>query len=748
MKRRLSFVTAFTIAAFSLPAFSSSIINAEEKEPTEIISLRSEYGKQFDNGDGTITSYINTVPIHYWDNDEWVEIDNSLILDENGNYINKCSSLDITIPSIITISNDLSAYDPNIQLEYNGYKLSISLEQILDNNPNEYVEATLIDKNADVGVRENIPHGMKDSFEKVVSSVEYDSICDGTDLFMDIRPDSFCESFYYEKDSVIPDSLTFFVNADGLLAKQNENNEITFEDSSGNSVFTIPVPIITDSSCESMGVPVDVDITENNNGYYISFYPNEPANEIEDPVYPLILSTEYSVQRSANTRYNSENSPYGIIYDQYMRIGNIDGNGFQTFVSCNDLFNGYSGNVTITDATFNMYLVGNYLSSQKNLKVYSLNTQPMNCSWNNASTLTNYNTSITDFNVVYTEMYTWKEVDIKELVQSWLNYGKTSQNIGVAPYGFKIITDSTPQATVVAYSERASYNHPYFEIDYIVDSDYSLTYAPYKYDNIDPPNENYGKIYNFQRRMNCYAYALQMYYRASGDYHLKPGEFGILQRSPSQNYIDIYGRTHYIYNYTNYNQLEGGYECFEQAYEENINNSNLNTVKNAFTNFVEEQMYKDAQQIGFSIINFGRGSNTFSLPNDFNENQERIIAMITYHYDGFADDYMDYHYYLRNGNGTCNNPNHGSNCSIWSHKNSMGKVQKTCYAQNYSDVVLCDNNIGFYCRIMSSLANSPYDMCDATRFYRITKTTDAYNAWFYDGHNSANTTGTSFVYLD
>lgn len=37
---------------------------ATEKEPVEIISLRSEYEKHFDNGYGTITAFISTEPLH------------------------------------------------------------------------------------------------------------------------------------------------------------------------------------------------------------------------------------------------------------------------------------------------------------------------------------------------------------------------------------------------------------------------------------------------------------------------------------------------------------------------------------------------------------------------------------------------------------------------------------------------------------------------------------------------------------
>lgn len=70
---------------------------AFEKDPIEIVSKRSEYEKYFDNGDGTVTAIINTVPLHYLDNGEWLEIDNTLTLNESGNYINKSNSMNVTL---------------------------------------------------------------------------------------------------------------------------------------------------------------------------------------------------------------------------------------------------------------------------------------------------------------------------------------------------------------------------------------------------------------------------------------------------------------------------------------------------------------------------------------------------------------------------------------------------------------------------------------------------------------------------
>lgn len=102
----------------------------------------------------------------------------------------------------------------------------------------------------------------------------------------------------------------------------------------------------------------------------------------------------------------------------------------------------------------------------------------MNCTWNNSSTLDKYNTLVGGFDVVYTEMNSWKEIDITALTQAWLNYGNSSHNIGIPCYGFKMVADSAPYAAIVANSERAGSNKPYFEITYSLSSNYTLDYAP------------------------------------------------------------------------------------------------------------------------------------------------------------------------------------------------------------------------------------------------------------------------------
>lgn len=68
-KKYLSMVTS-VVTGLSMIFGTVSGAFAAEEEPFEIVSLRSEYEKHFDNGDGTITAFVNTVPIHYLENGE------------------------------------------------------------------------------------------------------------------------------------------------------------------------------------------------------------------------------------------------------------------------------------------------------------------------------------------------------------------------------------------------------------------------------------------------------------------------------------------------------------------------------------------------------------------------------------------------------------------------------------------------------------------------------------------------------
>lgn len=689
MKKIASCLTAVALSMMSLSTLGSGNASANNIEPTEVISMRSEYGKHFDNGDGTMTEYLNTVPLHYFENGEWVEYDNSLELDDNGNYTNLNSPLSITVPSEINTNS-------TAELVSNGHTLSISLNNIFDCSENDYIQGSIPKKET---LNKKLPTAMNAAFQKSVSSVVFTSAEEKKELELDVRPYSLIETLSFDNNDD-PESFTYVIQADDLTAEKDEDGNVNFIETDGSVAFTIVSPVIVDSSEHYHHVSVSMDVNSCNNGYCLTLTPNEMMDEL---VSPLTMSMEYSVQRNAFTCYNSQFSPDIISYSA-LRIGNIANNGYQSFVNCGETFAGYNGNVTITDASFNMYLVDQYLPQQKKLKIYSINALPQSCNWTNNSTLGANNTFITDFYVTTSDRCSWKEVSVTPLVQSWLNSAKTSQEAGVPYYGFKIVTDSTPAATVIANSESANSNHPYFEIEYVIDSDYTLTYAPYKYNDIvSDSNSGLGSIYNFQNRMNCYAYALQIYNSGNNIYQLFPGYIGL-----RQNGMD----------YT-LSQLRSDYgDCSSIT---------------AFMNFTEQQMEKDFIEMGTNLSRITLvNDEQFVLPSTYNENTGRIIAMNaakrTHSPDwpiGSIYPPYDFHFYLRHGNGTCPN-HHNGVCSVWSHKMGNQAVSNTV-----NNEVLCDNNIATLATTLSTSGSGIVtEYSETLRFYIIEQDMNAYDSWY------------------
>ena len=757
LKKGLSLITTTLILLLTVSGVNTSAINVMAKEPVEILSLRSEYGKHFDNGDGTITAYVSTVPIHYWQEDKWIEINNSLILDENGNYTNKSNSLNVTVPSQLSVNNYKTDKENAIQLEYGEFDISVSLTNLSINETEKITSANLeynvqtsdnvakantIDYTQTDSLDDNIPLDVTDSFNDITSSATFESVYNNSDLSIDIQPKSVTEAIIFNSFEDIPDSLTYFIKADGLHLEHEDSNSIDFSNDNGESVFEIPAISMHDSSGESKSFAVDYEISDSNDGYLLTIYPtsNNLIN-LETSVYPLTLSSEYTVERSVNTYCNSEYSPNEIIRDQYMYISNVNGHGYQTYVTCNDSFTSYGRNATILDAKFNIFLRGNYINSSKHIKIYSLQSEPMNCTWNNSSTLDKYNTLVGGFDVVYTEMNSWKEIDITALTQAWLNYGNSSRNIGIPCYGFKMVADSAPYAAIVANSERAGSNKPYFEITYSLSSNYTLDYAPYKYNNI---TSNLGNISNFQNRMNCYAYALQTYYNGDNMYYLYPGEFGIGQNIENDGYA-----------FSKFSELSKEYSNFERKIEYAIdeindyrevytsqihgivnNNSQFEQCMNEYMTFIKNQMIRDGKAINFTLKEYDKTkvlnskNNSFSPPSGYNENNERIIAMTAYYlYYGRFNGSLSMHYYLRNGNGTC--PTHGGNCSIWSQKMGNGKVTNV----DSKGIALCDQTI-----YNSAYNIGSYNMASSdglVKFYSITKNTDIYGSAHGYGHGDS-----------
>lgn len=288
----------------------------------------------------------------------------------------------------------------------------------------------------------------------------------------------------------------------------------------------------------------------------------------------------------------------------------------------------------------------------------------------------------------------YNNIDVTQIFSSWVNYVRSNSKVGVYPYGVVIDSYWGWCATYEADSSSGT-NPPYYSVEYKINTDYNLTYSSGKY------NDN-RHIHNFAERMNCYAYALQIYHQTySRDFEihkLMPGEIGLslnTQFSTSTQLRDYY-----------------------------------NSIKNDddFINFTEQQMMIDSEKMGTNLQRITLSNEEqFVLPTGYNENTQRIIAMCMG--KRMSGTYHDFHFYLRHGYGTCNT--HGGNYSTWSHKPGNLMVRN-----DIDDIIICDRNIAELSKqlkVSSGLNDSVTSYNSNVRFYTIQQDTNVYNSWYeYD----------------
>ena len=705
----LSVTTALLIFMGIAPV---GIASAQESEPVEILSMRSEYEKHYDNGDGTITAFIDTVPLHYNADGEWIDIDNTLVLDESGNYVNKSNSMDVTLAPSASVSA-LNAVDDEqmVSVDYNGYSISWDF---VNEHPDTAVDASIGDismpisyasideedsaRNIDLGSNK-LNKKASESVSKLTSSLSYDSLYENVDVDIDVMPSSVKETIILNDRDNVPEQFSYYIQSEGLTAELYDDNSVHFVNEYEEDIFNIPAPYMFDSAdIPENNYDIKVNVQEYEKGYLLTFIPDSDWIQSSERIYPVMISPDIQtrvINAGIDYSYISEQAPSFNYSNNYLRVGNQNNSGYQSFVKVNNLFANSSRTIsTIYSANFCLYVPPNSLTSDFYVDVYSVNSEQSDVCWNNSSGFDN-NTYMSRFTITESSEYKQYSINMTKLTQYWLNnYNTGLIDVGIPNYGFKLATDSN--STMYLCCDSSSTYRPYFAMMYSLEPSFRIDYAPEKYND-------FGKITNFQNRMNCYAYALQTYYKGEGGYSLLPGEFGLdnSDLTNSRVVLRYYYNSPYPYNF----------------------NDDLERQE-----FVEKRMREDAQVLNFNISEYFKSINgKFVLPSEYNPNEGRIIAMTTAMYFGVCE----YHFYARNGNGTCPN-GHGETCSMWSHKPALEGVTNKSFSNG---TILCDENIAEYV----GDANGKAYYSDDARYYIIDKDTDVYNSWHGKSVDSGST---------
>ena len=111
-----------TYAIEGEPIEENNVILLEEDE-----SLREEYSKTFILSDKTYQKIIYSIPVHYKENDEWKEIDNTLVDDDGLMYVEE---VEIEETSSEEVSTQLE--ESNIQENTESLELNTEMNEEVD----------------------------------------------------------------------------------------------------------------------------------------------------------------------------------------------------------------------------------------------------------------------------------------------------------------------------------------------------------------------------------------------------------------------------------------------------------------------------------------------------------------------------------------------------------------------------------------------------------------------------------------
>lgn len=545
---------------------------------------------------------------------------------------------------------------------------------------------------------------IKEYKESKVSHAAYKSLIDGCDVCFDIKPVSMQQSIILENKNVGQNKISFYVETNDLTACLCEDRSITFNNLDGDIIFIIPSPIMHDSGSDMIyHGNVDVSLVNYENGYIISYIPDREWILSEDRNYPVRISQGVYLYNNIYTYTLSMDYPNAYINNDTLEIGGNLAHKYDALITIpyNNILS--SDYFTITDAK--LYLYFNSCDNpdyQRPLRISALLGSYMPW-WSGVPF--DYVKELNRFEV---SLSCYNDIDVTSIINSWKNYYCSSGNVGVYPYG--LIIDSFYGFCSVYQADAASGTHaPFYAITYFADSNYNFTFSPTKYDdNVDTDDNNTNNdIYNFQKRMNCYSYALQIYdhsyVNGNNPHNLMPGELSLSINPQFSTVSQLFTHYHSIDN------------------------------NNEFINFTESQMIFDSIFMGTNLQKINLvNEEQFVLPNGYNENSQRIIAMNTG--TSSPTNSRDFHFYVRHGNGSCSI--HGGNCSIWSHKRSnlcvSSTIPKVINGQT-QEIPICDYNIASlaYCANFPSVSGSGGNFYNTRpRFYIIQQDLNVYNEWY------------------
>ena len=278
----------------------------------EVTELREESVKHFLCEDGSYIAATYSAPVHYKENGEWKEIDNSLSLDRTTlsksgkpTYTTKAGGLDISIPQSLSDGQKITAQNKGYEIEFgiNSTQKDVSLKTSAS-----VVELEKLSSNAEVAKLNTV---------KSINNVSTASTLDSNDIeaynselmtvdnqssaviYKEIMPDTDFEYIVTSnsiKENIVvyePHSeytYSFDMDFGELIPIVKEDNSIKLveKNNTDETIFYIAAPYMYDANNEE-STDIEMSLVKKDDVYVMTLQANANWINAEERAFPIVI---------------------------------------------------------------------------------------------------------------------------------------------------------------------------------------------------------------------------------------------------------------------------------------------------------------------------------------------------------------------------------------------------------------------------------------------------------------------------
>lgn len=362
--------------------------------------FRKECVKHFENADHTFTAAVYGQPVHYMKNGEWKDIDNSIVLNQEGRYENKGNDFQVSFAKeasdekLITVSKD-------------GHGLEWKL---LNSLP------------APIFMKKNKSKAKNMEVANLKSKVTYKNVRNGMDLEYILSSKDLKENIILSRP-LEDGCLTFEIKTD--LEPIKKDNKIIFVTEGKESVFTMAAPYMFDADGQmSYGIDIQCHLMEEEGKILYMIIPDREWLNASERKWPVtidpIISSSTDYEKISDTRICSKYPNDNFGENMELIAGKSTSVGTARSLIDFELPVLKPADMVIK-AIFNVTCFSDYRVSHQ-IHLHRI-LDSWNCykvTWN---TMPRYDSKIIDCNIFTDEVGKSVQFDITELVKDWYNNG-------------------------------------------------------------------------------------------------------------------------------------------------------------------------------------------------------------------------------------------------------------------------------------------------------------------------------------